>query len=374
MLPEVELEQLVEGRAVTGLAPQPLGPGVALDQVDPLGRAPGESQIAERLVIDREEGGGRPELRAHVADRRAVGQREGCQPIAGELDERADDAVGAQQLGHDQDEVGRGRAAWQGAVQADADDVRHRLVERLAQQDGLGLDPADAIAQDAQAVDHRRVRVGPDDRVGEGQPAAGRTGPVDDHGGQELEVDLVDDAGPGWHDAQVAERRLRPAQQLVALAVAVVFALDVEGERAGRAEPIDLDRVIDHEVGRHERIDPRRVATEVGHRVAHDRQVHHRRDAGEVLEQHARRHERDLRLRRRARAPGEQGLDVLLADDAGAGMSEQVLEQDLDRHRQAVEIQPVRDRARAGGSRSRCPRRAAWRARRTDRGRWVGTS
>ena len=43
----------------------------------------------------------------------------------------------------------------------------------------------------------------------------------------------MDDAGPGRHDPQVAERGLGPAQELVALAVALVLALDVEGERAG---------------------------------------------------------------------------------------------------------------------------------------------
>ena len=100
---------------------------------------------------------------------------------------------------------------------------------------------------------------------------------VGDDRGQELEVDLVDDAGPGRHDAQVAERGLGPAQQLVALAVALVLALDVEGERAGRPEPVDLDGVVDDEVGRDERVDLRRVAAEVGHRVAHDRQVDDRR-------------------------------------------------------------------------------------------------
>ena len=56
-----------------------------------------------------------------------------------------------QHLGHDQHEVGRGRAARQLAGQADADDVRHRLVERLAEQDGLGLDAADAVAEHAEA-------------------------------------------------------------------------------------------------------------------------------------------------------------------------------------------------------------------------------
>ena len=124
----------------------------------------------------------------------------------------------------------------------------------------------------------------------------------------------MDDPGPGRHDPQVAERGLRPAQELVALAVALVLALDVEGERAARPELVDLDRVVDDEIGRDERVDEGRVATEVGHRVAHDREVDDRRDAGEVLEEHPGRHERDLGLGRLARPPGEQGLDVLGAD------------------------------------------------------------
>ena len=135
---------------------------------------------------------------------------------------------------------------------------------------------------------------------------------------------------PGRHDAQVAEGRLGPAQELVALAVALVLALDVEGERAGRPEPVDLHGMVDDEVRRDERVDLRRVASEVGHRVAHDREVDDRRDAGEVLEQDPRGHERDLGLGGGTRSPGEQRLDVSRVDHAAAGMAEQVLEQDLD--------------------------------------------
>ena len=149
--------------------------------------------------------------------------------------------------------------------------------------------PADAVAEDAEAVDHRRVRVGADERVREGDPAASAVVAVGHDRGQELEVDLVDDAGPRRHDAQVAEGGLGPAQELVALAVALVLALDVEGERAGRPELVDLDGVVDDEVGRDERVDLRRVAAELGHRVAHRREVDDGRDAGEVLEEDARR-------------------------------------------------------------------------------------
>ena len=77
-----------------------------------------------------------------------------------------------------------------------------------------------------------------------------------------------------------------------------------------------------------------RVAAEIGHRVAHGGQVDDGRDAGEVLEQDAGGHERDLGLGGGARPPGQERLDVLLADDAAARVAQQVLEQDLDRHRQ----------------------------------------
>ena len=209
--------------------------------------------------------------------------------------------------------------------QPHADDMRHRLVQRLSEEDRLGFDPADAVAQDAQGVDHRRVRVGANERVGERDTVA-----IVDDGGKELEIDLVDDAGARRHDAQVPEGRLRPPQQLVALAVALVFALDIEGEGIARAEPVHLDRVVDDEVGRDEWVHARRIAAEVGHRVAHDGEVDDRRHAGQVLHDHPRRHERDLGLGSDPRSPRRQRLDVGGVDHA-ARVAEQVLEQDPDR-------------------------------------------
>ena len=52
----------------------------------------------------------------------------------------------------------------------------------------------------------------------------------------------------GGHDAQAVELALSPAQQLVALAVALELALRVDGEGDVGAELVDLHRVVDHEV------------------------------------------------------------------------------------------------------------------------------
>ena len=100
---------------------------------------------------------------------------------------------------------------------------------------------------------------------------------VIDHAREVLEVDLVADAGVRRHDAEVVERRLAPAQERVALAVALELELGValEGEPLG--ELVDLDRVVDHQLDRHERVDLRRVAAELVHRVAHRGEVDDRR-------------------------------------------------------------------------------------------------
>ena len=81
----------------SGPAPAPAtgpAPRIPLDQVDRSAERPGQAEVGERLVVDREERRRRPELGAHVADRRPVGEGQAGEAVAGELDERADDTVG----------------------------------------------------------------------------------------------------------------------------------------------------------------------------------------------------------------------------------------------------------------------------------------
>ena len=137
------------------------------------------------------------------------------------------------------------------------------------------------------------MRVGADQGVGHEDAIA-----LGNDVGEVLEIDLVDDAGPRRHDAEVGERLLRPSKERVALAIALVLALDVDEERGVRAELVDLHRVVDHEVRRHERVDPGRVTAQLGDRVAHRREVDDARNAGEVLQDDAGGHEGELRLAR----------------------------------------------------------------------------
>ena len=317
----------------SGSCQRPFSLAVGLDERDAVLAAAGQAQVAERLLVDREEAARRAVLRRHVPDRGAVGERQAREPVAEVLDELPDDAGLAQDLRHREDEVGRGRALGQRAVEPEADDLRHEHRDRLAEHRRLGLDPADAPAEHAEAVDHRRVRVGADDRVGIRLAVA-----LLDHAGEELEVDLVADAGVRRHRLEVVEGALAPAQERVALAVAAELELGVALDREPRREVVDLHGVVDHELDRDQRVDLLRVAAEVGHRGAHRGQVDDGGDAGEVLQQDAGGVVVDLLRRLGAGVPARDRLDVARGDGDAVLAAQHVLEQDAQRVRQPGDV------------------------------------
>jgi hypothetical protein len=93
--------------------------------------------------------------------------------------------------------------------------------------------------------------------------------------------------------------------------------------------------VVDHQIDGGQRVDLFRIAAELAHGIAHRRKIDDRRDAGEILHQHARRAEGDLALRRAlAFQPLRHGKDVVARHRAVVLVAQQVLEQHLERHRQ----------------------------------------
>jgi hypothetical protein len=158
---------------------------------------------------------------------------------------------------------------------------------------------------------------------------------------QVLQVYLVNDARLRWDHLEVAEGVLAPTEEFVALAVSFVFELGVGRERPGVTVVVHLDRVVDDQLTRDERIDLVRVAPQIGHRVAHRGQVNDGRHPGKVLEEHAGRAEPDLDVRLGLRVPLAQGLDVGSPDGQAVLGAEQVFEQDLEGERQSVRLGEV---------------------------------
>ena len=149
-------------------------------------------------------------------------------------------------------------------------------------------------------------------------------------------------AGAGRDDAEVVERRLAPAQERIALAVALELVCHVGSERAGRPEAVDHDRVVDNQIDRRQRIDLFGVPAEVDDGLTHGGQVGHGRNAGEVLHQHARRTEGDLAPGRARQQPSANRLHVIDRDRAAVLQAHQILEQHHQRARQRTQIAKAR--------------------------------
>jgi hypothetical protein len=250
---EVELDDLRVRRRLVRVVPEPVLLAVRLNERDALLRPAGEAQVADRLRVDREEPARGAVLGRHVPDRRPVRERKALETVSVVLHELPDDAGLAEDLRHRQDEVGRRRSLRQRSHELEPDDLRNEHRDRLAEHRRLGLDPSDAPAEDAEPVDHRRVRVGPDERVGEGDAV-----PIVDDAPEELEVDLVHDPGRRWNDLEVGERALAPAKEGVAFPVPLELELGIPEDRAPRRELVDLNRVVDHELRGQLRVDPLR--------------------------------------------------------------------------------------------------------------------
>ena len=106
-----------------------------------------------------------------------------------------------------------------------------------------------------------------------------------------------------WDHPKVTKGLLGPAKQGVALAVALVFLLDVPVEGKVCAEGVDLDGMVDHQVGRHQGIDQARILPGPLNRGAHGGEVHHGGDTGEILEKDPARREGQFGTRLSWRRP-----------------------------------------------------------------------
>ena len=243
----VELEHVcVVGLRRAVVAPHALRLGVGLDERDLLLAAAREFEIAQRLFIDREDATGAAVFGRHVGDGGAIGKRQVGKPVTKVFDELLHDAFLAQHLGDGEHEIGRRRTGLQLPRELEADDLRDEHGDRLAEHCRFRFDAAHAPAKHAETIDHGGMRVGADEGVGVSLQL--RTVAIlENHAAEELEVDLVHDARVRRNHLEIAERRLTPAQERVALAIALELDLGVLRESIGSAVVINLHRVIDDE-------------------------------------------------------------------------------------------------------------------------------
>ena len=142
---------------------------------------------------------------------------------------------------------------------------------------------------------------------------------------------------PGGDHSEVLETVLGPSKQRVPLPIALELALHVPPIRFWGAEEVDLHGMVDHEVGGHDWVDAVRITAHGLEAVPHGGQIDHGGNSGEVLENHAGRHERHVCARVRW-APCGHGLNVLGTDGAASGVAQGVLQKHADGEGEPAQI------------------------------------
>ena len=154
-----------------------------------------------------------------------------------------------------------------------------------------------------------------------------------------FKVHLVTNASAGRNHAEILKCRGTPAKEFVALSIAFILALNVLFERLFTAEMVHHHGVINHQIDRHLRVDHISAAAELLGRIPHRRQVHNRRNAGEILHQHAGRTISNLvTVFAFVIEPLLESDDVILGDGTPVFMAQHILQKDLQRRRQARHI------------------------------------
>ena len=127
------------------------------------------------------------------------------------------------------------------------------------------------------------MRVGADERIGERQRLAVHRR-VKHDARQIFEVHLVADARIGRNDLEIVEGLLSPAQEGVALDVAMEFEFGVEREGHVGAGLVDLHGMVDHQFRGQQGIHFFRIAAQLADRFAHRGEIDDGGHAGEVLQ------------------------------------------------------------------------------------------
>src|SRR5205085_12590470 len=113
-----------------------------------------------------------------------------------------------------------------------------------------GFDSTDAPTNYAETINHGRLRIGADQSIGIINAI-----PFEDAFGQIHEIDLVNNSDPGRHHFEAIECLRPPFEKLVAFAITLELHLHVHPKGVWRAGEINLHRMIDHKVYRHQRFD-----------------------------------------------------------------------------------------------------------------------
>ena len=107
------------------------------------------------------------------------------------------------------------------------------------------------------------------------------------------------------------------------------------------ADEVHLHRVVNDQIDGNEGLHAFGIGAELCGGVAHGRQIHEQRHAGEVLQYYARDHERHFVVARVLGVPRGKPPDIALRGEFSAAVAQYAFEHYPHAHRQAGDVEPA---------------------------------
>ncbi len=163
-----------------------------------------------------------------------------------------------------------------------------------------------------------------------------------------FQVYLMYNAGIRRYDPEVVEGLLAPLEEGISFTIAGEFNFGVFCQRGTGAKDVHLHGMVNDKLCRRQRIDFSGIAAELTHGITHRGKIDDCRNAGEVLQQHPRRHVGDFVHRFGVSIPVRQLFDIGGSDCFTVFTPEQIFQQYLQRVGQAGNISRSRIKAETG--------------------------
>ena len=144
-----------------------------------------------------------------------------------------------------------------------------------------------------------------------------------------FDVDLMNNSGSRGNHLEIIEGCLAPAQELIALMVALVLYLGVPSEGVRGSKCLCYDGMVNDHFRRSQRIYLCGIPAEIHNGLPHSRKVHHTGHAREILHDDTSGSELNLVIRFGTCIPAAERTDVVGGDVRPVLRAQQVLEQDL---------------------------------------------
>ena len=143
------------------------------------------------------------------------------------------------------------------------------------------------------------------------------------------------DADTGRHDLKAVKGLHAPFEELITRLVALEFSLHIPLKGVADTGIIDLNRVIDHQIDRHQRLNQLGVFVQRGHRRTHGRQIDQQGYAGKILQDNPGHGERNFCRPGVVGSPAGEIAHVAFLNTRPVVVAQHRFEHDADADRQA---------------------------------------